>query len=325
MNFFIILPMIVSALLSAAAVFAAAPKDSDNGQKNVRQIVFGLPSLGMTSFAVQVAADKNFFTQRSLAVTMISARSSVIMAALVSGNMEFSNSTGSATRAALQGLPVKVIAYFQTEPFSLIARPEITSISELKGKSIGVAESTSNSGVYLSHALEAGKLSMRDVTPLNMTDQGRMQGLLSKQVDAVVTSPPRAQQLQAEGMRVLAGPEISDIPSNGLVTTIRTLEKEPDLVRSVLEALVNAIVWARSNPEAAGPYFADKYKLPVGIAAAAYRQQMSVLRWNVTDQQVHKATRLALQAVGTSQKSQLGDAVDLRYYRQIIRRRNLTD
>lgn len=166
---------------------------------------------------------------------------------------------------------------------------------------------------------------MRDVTPLNMTDQGRMQGLLSKQVDAVMTSPPRAQQLQAEGMRVLAGPEISDIPSNGLLTTVRTLEKEPNLVRSVLEALVNAIVWARSNPEAAGRYFADKHKLPVGIAAAAYRQQMSVLRWNVTDQQVHKATRLALQAVGTSQKSQLGDAVELTYYRQILRRRNLTD
>jgi hypothetical protein len=59
MNFFIILPMIVSALLSAAAVFAAAPKDSDDGKKSVRQIIFGLPSLGMTSFAVQLAADKN--------------------------------------------------------------------------------------------------------------------------------------------------------------------------------------------------------------------------------------------------------------------------
>ncbi|MGH7875431.1 MAG: ABC transporter substrate-binding protein [Candidatus Binatia bacterium] len=323
-NVAIIILTILLNLAGARPVLAAAARGQDESKKELRDIVFGLPSLGMTSFAVQVASDKGFFAQRGLKVTMISARSSVIMAALVSGNMEFSNSTGSATRAALQGLPVRVIAYFQTEPFSLIARPEITSISDLKGKTIGLAELTSNNGVYLSHALELAKLSLRDIKHLNMADQGRVQGLLAKQIDAVVTSPPRAQQLATEGMRVLAGPEISDIPSNGLVTTVKVLEKEPELVRSTLEALIDAIVWSRANP-AAAPYFADKYKLPISIAAPAYRQQMSVLRWNVSDQQVQKATTLALQAVGTSQKSQINDAVDLSRYREIIRRRGLTD
>jgi ABC-type nitrate/sulfonate/bicarbonate transport system substrate-binding protein len=305
--------------------FAAATKSPDESRKELREIMFGLPSLGMTSFAVQIASDKGFFARRNLKVTMISARSSVIMAALVSGNMQFSNSTGSATRAALQGLPVRVIAYFQTEPFSLVVRPEINSISDLKGKTIGLAELTSNNGVYLAHALELGKLSLRDIKHLNMTDQGRVQGLLSRQIDGAVTSPPRTQQLEAEGMRVLTGPEISDIPSNGLVTTVRLLEREPELVQSMLDALVDAVVWARSNPEASVPYFANKYKLPASIASAAYKQQMQVLRWNQTDQQLQKAIKVALQAVGTSQRAQIADAVDLTNYREILRRRGLAD
>ena len=316
-------------VLVLSAIFVqpskAATKPGDESRKELREIMFGVPSLGMTSFAIQLAAEKGFFAQRGLKVSMIAARSSVIMAALVSGNMQFSNSTGSATRAALQGLPVRVIAYFQTEPFSVVARPEINAIGDLKGKTIGMAELASNSGVYLAHALELGKLSLRDIKHLNMNDQGRVQGLLSRQIDAAVTSPPTTQQLLADGMRLLSGPEISDIPSNGLVTTVSLLEKEPELAKSMLEALVDAVIWARSNPEAGMPFFAGKYKLPPAIAAAAYKQQMQVLRWNQTDQQLEKAIKVALQSVGTTQKAKITDAVDLGFYREIMRRRGLAD
>jgi len=78
----------------------------------------------------------------------------VIIAALISGNMQFTNASGTASRAGLQGLPVRAIAYFQTEPFSLVARPEIQSIADLKGKTVGLSGLASGNGVYLSLALE---------------------------------------------------------------------------------------------------------------------------------------------------------------------------
>ena len=166
---------------------------------------------------------------------------------------------------------------------------------------------------------------MRDINYLSMGDDARLQGLLSKRIDAAVTSPPNTQKLAAEGMRVLAGPEISDMPSNGLATTVSLLEKEPELVKSMLNPLVDGVVWARSNPDAANTFFAAKYKLPVAIAAAAYRQQMQVLRWHVTDQQLQKAFKLALQAVGSPQRTEITDAIELSLYREIIRSRRLSD
>ncbi len=309
----------------AFATPSPTSKNTEEQRKNLKEVIFGVPSLGLTSFAIQIASEKGFFAQRHIKATVVAARSSVIMAALVSGNMHFSNSTGSATRAALQGLPVRVIAYFQTEPFSLVVRPEINSIGDLKGKTIGLAELTSNNGVYLAHALELGNLSLRDVKHLAMTDDGRVQGLLAKQIDGAITSPPRTQKLLAQGMRLLTGPEISDIPSNGLVTTTKVLEKEPELANAILEALIDAILWTRANPENAIAYFIAKYQLPSGIAAAAYKEQMDVLRWTISDGQLQNAIRGALQATGVSQRTQISDAVDLSKYREIVRRRGLAD
>ena len=67
----------------------------------------------------------------------------------------------------------------------------------------------------------------------------------------------------------------------------------------------------------------DMTSFPVQIAA--YRQQMQVLRWHVTDQQLQKAFKLALQAVGAPQRTEITDAIDLSLYREIIRSRKLSD
>jgi hypothetical protein len=94
----------------------------------------------------------------------------------------------------------------------------------------------------------------------------------------------------------------------------------------VLNGLIDAVSWARTHQSrCCHGFFATKYKLPLSIAGPAYRQQMQVLRWNVTDQQVQKAFKLALQAVGTPQRTQIADAIDLSLYREIIRTRGLTD
>lgn len=303
-----------------AHAHAATPSKPD-----ARSIIFGVPGLGMTSFAVRVAVDKGFFAQRNLNIKMVLASSNVIMSALISGDMQFTNSTGGATYSALQGVPLRTIAYFQTEPYSLTVLPEIRTLADLKGKTIGTLALSGNTGVYLAHALEKANMTLRDVQPVATTDSGRAQGLLTRNFQGAVTSPPATQQLIAQGMRVLTGPEITDIPANGLATTLQTLEKEPDLVRTMLESLVDAVIWTRSHPEEATAYFGEKFKLAPAIAAAAYKQQMQVLRWNPSDQQLEAAIKVALAALKLPQKAKVGDAIDLNSYREILRKRGLKD
>jgi len=106
---------------------------------------------------------------------------------------------------------------------------------------------------------------------------------------------------------------------------VSLLEREPALSKSMLEALVDAVTWARANPEGGMLFFAGKYELPPAIASAAYKQQMQVLRWNQTDQQLEKAIKVALQSVGNTHKAKITDIVDLSLYRDMVRRRGLAD
>ncbi len=315
--------LLLAAPPSGFSALAAAARVDET--KTSRSIIFGVPGLGMTSFAVRVAIDKGFFSQRNLRVSPVLASSNVIMSALIAGDMQFTNSSGGATYSALQGVPLRTIAYFQTEPYSLVVLPTIRTIADLRGKTIGTLALSGNTGVYLAHALAHGNLTLKDVQPVATTDSGRAQGLLTRNFHGAVTSPPATQQLIAQGMRVLTGPEITDIPANGLATTLQMLQKEPDLVRAMIESLVDAVIWTRSHPDEAIAYFGEKFKLPQVIAAEAYKQQMQVLRWNPTDQQLENAVKLALAALKLGQRAKVGDAIDLGIYREILRNRGLKD
>ncbi|HEX9271788.1 MAG TPA: ABC transporter substrate-binding protein, partial [Candidatus Binatia bacterium] len=62
-------------------------------------------------------------------------------AALVNDEINYFTGVTFPVRAAIQGLPIRIVAcYLPAPPFVLIARPEIKSVQELKGKTMGVAE-----------------------------------------------------------------------------------------------------------------------------------------------------------------------------------------
>src|SRR5581483_9933084 len=65
--------------------------------------------------------------------------SRIQVTALTTGDLEFSGAQSQVSGAAAVGFPVKVIGFITVKPtFWLTARPEIRSISDLKGKIIGI-------------------------------------------------------------------------------------------------------------------------------------------------------------------------------------------
>ena len=56
-----------------------------------------------------------------------------------SGDLDYG--TGMALGGSITGLPVKVVACFVPAPvFALVARPEVKSVQELKGKTVGISD-----------------------------------------------------------------------------------------------------------------------------------------------------------------------------------------
>ena len=96
-------------------------------------------NLNVTFLAAGVAQKKGFFKEVGLATEVIRMAPPTSIMALSSGDIGYTMGVGSVTRAAISGLPVKVIAGFvDGSAHALVARPEFKSVKELKGRALGV-------------------------------------------------------------------------------------------------------------------------------------------------------------------------------------------
>jgi ABC-type nitrate/sulfonate/bicarbonate transport system substrate-binding protein len=98
---------------------------------------------GLISFPLIITKEKNIFQTEGLEVEPIIMRPELGVKALVSGDLQYSYFAGTTINAAFNGLPVKVVMVTSDCPlYSLMVRPQIQSLKDLKGKKLGVASLT---------------------------------------------------------------------------------------------------------------------------------------------------------------------------------------
>ena len=183
---------------------------------------------------------------------------------LVAGEVDLGQMTGSLMSSArLQGAdPVMIAGVQDILEDRLMARPNIKSMEDLRGKRIGVFRFGAASHLRLIYILPRYGLSSRDVTLLQVGDTpDRLIALSSGAVDATLISPPDHLEAQRLGLKVLLNLRDLNIAyqGSGLVTTQRVLARKRDLVRRFLKAYVEAIHLVKTNPEISKKAFA-KYR-----------------------------------------------------------------
>src|SRR5215471_5343440 len=198
---------------------------------------------------IWIAKDLGFFEKNGLDVDPVLIQSGPrSVSALLSGEMPIINTgANSAIAANLGGTkePVVIATFYNTLVFSLVGKPDITNITGLKGKVLGVTQLGSLSDFTARLVLAQSSLvPPRDVTLLPTGDYNGMVVSLSKGlIDAGVISPPSTLRARKLGFR-----EILDVGTAGIefagtsIATTRTLAREsPDIPRRVVKALVEAI------------------------------------------------------------------------------------
>src|ERR1041384_590047 len=112
---------------------------------------------------------------------------------LVAGEVDFAQMTGSLMSSArLQGAdPVMIAGVQDTLEDRLVARPNIKSMEDLRGKRIGVFRFGSASHLRLIYVLPRYGLNERDVTLLQVGDTPeRLIALSGGSIEATLISPP---------------------------------------------------------------------------------------------------------------------------------------
>ena len=100
------------------------------------RVVMASLSPGLFEFPIQISTVRGFFRDEGLEIVKVQMQPQVAVMALVAGDVDYSLSWGSALRAAITGVPLRVVAGIAARPLHvLMARPEINpvKISRTKG------------------------------------------------------------------------------------------------------------------------------------------------------------------------------------------------
>ena len=227
-------------------------------------VKFGIPGLTMTMMPLAVAKERGYFQQEGLNVELVLMPAALTIKVLLSGDLDYTTTIGSAVVASIRGIDVRVVMCFVDRPlFDLVGTLEINSVADLKGRLVGISSRGGVIDVATRQMIKQSGVDPAQVTLLIVGGQTEMLvALKAGRISAGLLSPPQNFLAYREGLKNLgfAGAYIR-IPSTGVVAMRDRLERNPDQVRRVLRALSRARVFARDNKAAVMPILKRFLKL----------------------------------------------------------------
>lgn len=247
------------------------------------KILFGQPVVAMQYAPLYFGVNQGLFADEGLAVEFMTLRTDLAIAALGTGKVDYITHGGAAMRAAAQGFPLKLVfALDEKTPFWLVARPEIKSVAELKGKKIGISFPGDTPQIILKRYLRRQGIDPdRDVGYISgQFSPTALQSLLGGVLDAAVLAPPFNVIAVEQGLTALTflGQSVPDaVSSNGLVASAQKLKSRPDEVKRVVRAALRSLDRFRRDKKAAVEFLASHFDISPTIAARAYPNALEIL------------------------------------------------
>jgi ABC-type nitrate/sulfonate/bicarbonate transport system substrate-binding protein len=233
-------------LLGAIFCFLLLTERHANAQE-LRRILYGTTA-SPSQLPVWVAKDAGFFEKHGLNVEPVQIRGgSLITVAILTGNLQFSGAGAESVVAARAagGEIVLLACPVAVDPVYLIARPEIKSAAELKGKPAGITRYGSTTHFYLRTALrQIGLDPERDILILQLGAGPEMVVALHNGAIAAAALTHRyALPFLERGWPVLVDLSKTDLvyPSSCVTSSRDFVKAEPAVVQNFLRGYVAGI------------------------------------------------------------------------------------
>jgi NitT/TauT family transport system substrate-binding protein len=235
----------------------------------------------MSDIALYTALSQGMFTQQKLLVSMVKLPSPAVPPALTRGDIDFSNQPSSILAGASRGFPFKVVLLMWKEsPWTIVGKPELKSLADLKGKTLGTTAAGSSPPLYLQAAMKkAGMDSGKDlkiVTTRGTEDSYAF--LIGGQVDAAILSPPFDAQAQTKGFKEVAFiGDALQIPYSGLGTSSAYIAAHRPIVVRMIKGLLDARDWIKAHPAETAAIASKYIEVPPEIARASVDKMLPLL------------------------------------------------
>jgi NitT/TauT family transport system substrate-binding protein len=238
------------------------------------KIRIGFPEFNSSTFTLPMAHIKGFFQEEGLQAELIRIRSAIALPSLTAGEIDYHTVVAPAVTAALRGIQVRVVACFTPGlTTAIIARPDIKTVQELKGKTIGLnsigggLESTVR--LMLKHyGIDPDK----DVKFLATGGaETRFAALKQGLTVATAGSTPMDYIGKKMGYIVLAHAyDLFSYPNTGLVASVKSIKDNPERLKRVIRAGIKANRYILHNRDGTIQVMMQWMRIDKDTATATY-------------------------------------------------------
>ena len=232
------------------------------------KLVIGYSAVSALQLPYWIAKDAGLFRAEGLDSDLVYVSSSPTMAqAMLGGNIAISTANSQViTDIGMQGGDlVAVGAGVNVIAFYVLAPPEINSIKDLKGKTVGVTRFGSVSDFAMRYLLQKyGLEPIRDVPLVQIGGQPEQAAALSKRlIYAAAISYPMVYVAEQAGMKILTNLAKEDVPflHVGITTSRSFLTNHRPQVKAVLRAYSRAVHFMYSRKDSAKAILARYSKI----------------------------------------------------------------
>lgn len=246
---FLVLLLVLSAALTACQT--AVPIE-ESGPITTRLTMGFIPNIQFAP--IYVALEKGYFRDAGFDVQLEYGNETDAIALVGAGEQTFAIASGEQILLArAQGLPVVfVAAWYDEYPVGVVSLSEhrIRVPENLEGVTIGLPGLYGASYIGCIALLSAGGLTESDVTLLSI-GFNQVEAIATKQVQSAVVylaNEPVVLRSKGYEVDVIRVADYMQLVSNGLVTNDEAIQKNPEMVKAFIGAMLQGITDTAENP-----------------------------------------------------------------------------
>jgi NitT/TauT family transport system substrate-binding protein len=247
-------PSAVPPAQAAGAPAAAAPPPASAPARESLRV--GFANVAAAHAPLYVALESGAFARHGLDVELTNLGSSLAsQAALLSGDVLAAGLGGSATiTAMLAGADLSIVAViFDTVPYQVLSTPEVATIADLRGRTIGINRFGGAADFMIRYLLRQAAIDPeREAVILQVGAQPeRVAALRNGAIQATLVDPPFQALAEREGLRIIADTAELDLayPLDVLAVNRGWLRADRDQARRVLQSIVEGARLFKSDRE----------------------------------------------------------------------------
>ncbi|MGH7774936.1 MAG: ABC transporter substrate-binding protein [Candidatus Binatia bacterium] len=250
------------------------------------------PTMGTGVFYQVVAQKEGYYKEEGLNVELLNVRGEIAIKTALAGEVDLFTNAGSALAGAVRGVPLKVLTVIQDKPsWELIVQPQIKSIAQLKGTTIGIMSPEGSLAVVTREILRKNGIDpAKDVNLIVMGGEDvRFMAMKGKAISGTLLAPTSNVRAQKEGFLSLAkASDYTVFLQGGLATTDDRIKRSPEKIGKFLRASHKGHHYFLTKREQSITYMMEILRLKDReLASLIYDiESKSMLREGVTSEKV---------------------------------------